>query len=228
MKKTILSAVCILSLFSCVKTDIVNDRVDPKLFISNPLSSLENGKTHQFEVVYFNYVGKEIDNPNVRWTSSDESVLTITEDGLATGVDFGSAKVSVSLVTDEEILTITKDDDFNISTFTEYEPRGFEGTVVTTSSYALEGSYVLDIQDNGVLRLSLGEDYSASTSLPGLYIYLGNNPNSIADAYEIGPVTVFQGAHFYDLPETIGLYDNSYILYWCKPFGVKVGEGQIQ
>ncbi|MDB4180966.1 Ig-like domain-containing protein [Flavobacteriaceae bacterium] len=228
MKKTILSAVCILSLFSCVKTDIVNDRVDPKLFISNPLSSLENGKTHQFEVVYINYVGKEIESPNVRWTSSDESVLTITEDGLATGVDFGSAKVSVSLVTDEEILTITKDDDFNISTFTEYEPRGFEGTVVTTSSYALEGSYVLDIQDNGVLRLSLGDDYSASTSLPGLYIYLGNNPNSIADAYEIGPVTVFQGAHFYDLPETIGLYDNSYILYWCKPFGVKVGEGQIQ
>tara|TARA_B110000967_G_scaffold201935_1_gene239911 strand:- start:1313 stop:1597 length:285 start_codon:yes stop_codon:yes gene_type:complete len=90
MKKTILFAVCLLSIFSCVKTDIVNDRVDPKLFISNPLSSLENGKTHQFEVVYFNYVGKEIDNPNVRWTSSDESVLTITEDGLATGVSFGN------------------------------------------------------------------------------------------------------------------------------------------
>jgi len=228
MKKTILSAVCILSLFSCVKTDIVNDRVDPKLFISNPLSSLENGKTHQFEVVYFNYVGKEIDNPNVRWTSSDESVLTITEDGLATGVSFGSAKVSVSLVTDEEILTIDNEDLFKVSTYTEHESGGFEGTVVTTSSYALEGSYVLDIQDNGVLQLSLGDDYSASTSLPGLYIYLGNNPNSIADAYEIGPVTVFQGAHFYDLPETIGLYDNSYILYWCKPFGVKVGEGQIQ
>jgi hypothetical protein len=79
-----------------------------------------------------------------------------------------------------------------------------------------------------VLRLSLGDDYKASTSLPGLYIYLGNNPNSIADAYEIGAVTVFQGAHFYDLPESIGLYDNSYILYWCKPFGVKVGEGKIQ
>ena len=59
------------------------------------------------------------------------------------------------------------------------------------------------------------------------YIYLGNNPKSIADAHEIGPVTVFQGAHFYDLP-TIDLYDYNYILYWCKPFGVKVGEGQIK
>jgi len=50
----------------------------------------------------------------------------------------------------------------------------------------------------------------------------------VADAYEIGPVTVFQGAHFYDLPSTISIFDYSYILYWCKPFEVKVGEGQIQ
>jgi hypothetical protein len=228
MKKTILFAVCVLSLFSCVKTDLVNDRVDPKIFISNPLLSLENGKTHQFEVVYFNNVGKEIENPNVRWSSNNEAVLTITESGLATGVDFGPVSVSVNLVTEEETLTITNDDLFEVSTFTAHESGGIEGTIATTSSYQLEGSFVFDTVDNGVLRLSLGDDYSASTSLPGLYIYLGNNPNSIADAYEIGAVTTFQGAHFYDLPESIGLYDYSYILYWCKPFGVKVGEGQIQ
>ena len=79
----------------------------------------------------------------------------------------------------------------------------------------------------GGVKLSLGEDYEADTSLPGLYIYLGNNPNSTADAFEIGPVTTFDGAHFYDLP-TIGIYDYNYVLYWCKPFGVKVGEGQIK
>lgn len=229
MKKAILAAVGILSLFSCIKTDLVNDRVDPKIFISNPLSSLKDGDTHQFEVNCFNYVGKEINNPDVSWSSSDESVLTITEDGLATGVNSGLATVTVTLITSEENLTITNNTEVDVSLKeTEEMTVKFEGTIVTTSSYQLEGSYVLKVQDNGVLRLSLGDDYKASTSLPGLYIYLGNNPNSIADAYEIGAVTVFQGAHFYDLPESIGLYDNSYILYWCKPFGVKVGEGQIQ
>jgi len=226
-----LIAVCILPLFSCVKTDLVNDRVDPKIFISNPLLELKkNGAAHKFEVNYFNYVGKEIEDPIVSWKSSDPAVLAITEDGLATGIEFGTATVTATLTTAEENLTITNKDDVEVSTATLTESIEFIGTVVTTSNYELRGSYVLKVHEdeNDILRLSLGDDYVASTSLPGLYIYLGNNPNSIADAYEIGPVTVFQGAHFYDLPSTISIYDYSYILYWCKPFGVKVGEGQIQ
>lgn len=231
MKKTILLVVCLLTLFSCVKTDLINDRVDPKIFISNPLLELKKGgATHQFEVNYFNYVGKEIENPNVSWSSSDSSVLAITEDGLATGVDFGTATVTATLTTSEENLTITNSDIVTVSSATLTESIEFLGTIITTSNYELKGSYTLKVHEdeNNVLRLSLGEDYKASTSLPGLYIYLGNNPNSVADAYEIGLVTVFEGAHFYDLPSTISIYDYSYILYWCKPFGVKVGEGQIQ
>ena len=229
MKKVTLILACALLVFSCVKTDLINDRVDPKLFISNPLISLKDGDSHQFEVNYFNYVGKEIENPNVSWSSNNEAVLTITEDGLATGVSSGMSTVTASLTTEEEALTISNTNVVTVSLDETIETSvKFEGTIVTTSSYQLEGSYVLEVQDNDVLRLSLGDDYKADTSLPGLYVYLGNNPTSIANAYEIGAVTVFQGAHFYDLPESIGLYDYNYILYWCKPFGVKVGEGKIQ
>jgi hypothetical protein len=228
MKKTMLFVVCILPLFSCVKTDLVNDRVDPKIFISNPLLSLENGKTHPFEVNYFNYVGKEIENPNVSWSSSDSSVLTITDEGVASGVNLGIATVTATFTTPEENLTIANSNSVTVSMSTVEDPVRFEGMIITTSNYELGGSFVLETLDNDVLRLSLGDDYQASTSLPGLYIYLGNNPTSIADAYEIGPVTVFQGIHSYNLPSTISIYDYSYILYWCKPFGVKVGEGQIQ
>lgn len=231
MKKIILIVVCFLLLLSCVKTDLINDRVDPKLFISNPLLELKkNGEAHQFQVNYFNYVGKEIENPAVSWSSSDSSILTITESGLASGVEFGTATVSATLTTTEENLIITSTDVVRVSSATLTESIEFLGTIITTSNYELKGSYALKVHEDedNVLRLSLGDDYKASTSLPGLYIYLGNNPNSIADAYEIGPVTVFEGAHFYDLPSTISIYDYSYILYWCKPFGVKVGEGQIQ
>ena len=229
MKKVILFVVWILPIFSCVKTDFVNDRVDPKIFISNPLLELKkNGASHQFQVNYFNYVGKEIENPNVSWTSNNPSVLAITEDGIASGLEFGTATVTATLITSEEDLTITNKDDVMVSMSTLTESIEFIGTIVSTSNYLLKGSYALKVHENNTLRLSLGNDYEASTSMPGLYIYLGNNPTSIADAYEIGPVTVFQGAHFYNLPSTISIYDYSYILYWCKPFGVKVGEGQIQ
>ena len=231
MKKTTLLLLCTLPLVSCVKTDFINDRVDPKIFISNPLLQLKkNGAPHQFEVNYFNYVGKEIENPDVSWSSSDPTVLAITEDGLATGIEFGTATITATLITPEENLSIRNTNEVKVSMSTLTESIEFIGTIVSTSNYELGGSYVLKVHEdeNDILRLSLGNDYVASTSLPGLYIYLGNNPNSVADAYEIGAVTVFQGAHFYDLPSTISIYDYSYILYWCKPFDVKVGEGQIQ
>ncbi|MDA0794364.1 MAG: DM13 domain-containing protein [Bacteroidetes bacterium] len=97
----------------------------------------------------------------------------------------------------------------------------FSGNLVTKSGYTLEGGFTLSITETG-LQLSLGEDYKASTTLPGLYVYLSNNKNTTSQAYEIGPVKVFTGSHSYDLPSSIGLMDYQYILYWCKPFNVKV------
>jgi hypothetical protein len=50
---------------------------------------------------------------------------------------------------------------------------------------------------------------------------------STQQAFEIGAVSVFSGAHSYQLPTSIGLMDYQYLLYWCKPFNVKVGEAKI-
>jgi len=227
MKQAILFSTAFLLLFSCVETDYVNDRVDPKIFISNPLSTLEEGTDYQLETKYINYVGKEITNPVVNWSTNYPEILTVSETGLVTGISMGVATITASLTTEEENLTVTNTNEITVSMSTAVEPVKFEGTITSTSSYLLKGSYSLVALDDGGVKLSLGEDYEADTNLPGLYVYLGNNPKSIADAHEIGPVTVFQGAHFYDLP-TIDIYDYNYILYWCKPFGVKVGEGQIK
>jgi hypothetical protein len=228
MKQALLFATAFLLFFSCVETDYKNDRTDPKIFISNPLLELKKGGVeYPYEIDYFNYVGKQVENPKISWTSSDPAVLEITEDGLATGIDFGTATVKATLITSEETLTIISNDEVIVSTATLKESLEFVGEITSTTSYLLKGSYSLVALDDGGVKLSLGEDYEADTNLPGLYVYLGNNPKSIADAHEIGPVTVFQGAHFYDLP-TIDIYDYNYILYWCKPFGVKVGEGQIK
>lgn len=59
-------------------------------------------------------------------------------------------------------------------------------------------------------------------------MYLTNNPNSIANAYEIGEVTIFDGAHSFELDANeVGLTDFDFVLYFCKPFNVKVGDGQF-
>ena len=105
-------------------------------------------------------------------------------------------------------------------------PQFYEGEIISTSGYILEGNF--RYEHNGTqITLSLDESYRASTSLPGLYLYLGNNPNTVNGAVEIGKVAVFNGAHEYILPPSIELTDYKYIIYWCKPFSVPVGEGTI-
>jgi hypothetical protein len=96
----------------------------------------------------------------------------------------------------------------------------------TTSSYELKGDFVLK-EEGGVLKLSFASNYQASTALPGLFIYLTNNPSTSSGAFEIGAVTEFEGAHSYDLPNSIDLMDYEYVLYFCKPFNAKVGDGQF-
>ena len=100
------------------------------------------------------------------------------------------------------------------------------GSIRTTSSYLLEGDFTIT-QSEGNLVIQFASNYKASRSLPGLYVYLSNNPNSTSDAKEIGAVTVFEGVHSYTVPG-IGLEDYTYLLYYCKPFRVKVGDGKIE
>ena len=56
------------------------------------------------------------------------------------------------------------------------------------------------------LELQFASNYTASSALPGLFIYLSNNANTNGDALEIGPVTDFSGAHSYTIPNT-GILD---------------------
>ena len=105
-------------------------------------------------------------------------------------------------------------------------PQFYEGEIISTSGYTLQGNFRYE-HDGTQITLYLDENYRASSSLPGLYVYVGNNPRTINGAVEISAVTVFNGAHEYVLPPHIELTDYKYIIYWCKPFSVPVGEGTI-
>jgi hypothetical protein len=135
----------------------------------------------------------------------------------------GSATTTTNTATSSTNTSTTIGDDDVVVT----APQSYQGTIQTTSSYVLTGSYEYGLNDAGQLVLDIAADYVASTALPGLYVYLTNNPNSPSGGYEIGEVTVFSGAHSYILPTSIDVNDYKYILYWCKPFSVKVGDSTI-
>ncbi|MEM7104782.1 MAG: DM13 domain-containing protein [Bacteroidota bacterium] len=212
-------------LTGCIGDDIIFDTVEETVRISNPIDSLQVGDTFQFTASYLNNIGVE-ENQTILWSSSDPSKASIAEDGTATGIELGQTQIIARV----ELPTKTVADSMllNISNTTTTPPAVTErsGSIVTTSSYLLQGDFTLR-EDNGDLILEFDSNYAASSALPGLYVYLTNNPNTNNNAFEIGEVTTFSGAHSYII-SGIELNQYDYLLYYCKPFSVKVGDGDIE
>ena len=224
MKHLILFAsVFSLALSSCIKDDLINDRVDPNLRITRSAQALEVDSSFQFEHSYLNNVGQPEDVA-VTWTSSDPSILTIDNNGLAQGITAGVSQVAVSYDNGEGTLTDTTSVLVGDTTISMTFSRS--GTVNTTSTYVCTGDFVLS-EDGSDIKLEFFNDYQQSTALPGLYVYLSNNPNNVSNALEIGAVSIFSGAHSYTISGA-GINDYNYVVYFCKPFNVKVGHGEIQ
>lgn len=212
------------TMIGCIGDDIIMDETPEAVRILNQLDTIAVGDSYQFEAMFTNNIGVE-ENRTIVWSSSSPDVLSINDSGLATALTKGVADVvaTVELVGKPAVsdqFTLIVDEETVVSNPTKM------GVLKTTSSYNLKGSFTVE-EINGKLTISMSDDYEASTALPGLYVYLGNNPSSISSALEIGAVTVFNGAHSYEIPG-VGINDYQYLLYWCKPFGVKVGEGVIE
>lgn len=214
---------CLL-LQSCIGDDIIFDEVPEAIRILNPLDTLGLGENYQFEGRYTNNIGVE-EARTITWSSSDQAIISIEENGLATALQKGTCDITAQVdlygsktVTEE--ITVVVDDE------TVLVDNSKSGQIKTTSSYKLEGDFTVE-EENGKLVISIAENYEASTALPGLYVYLGNNPSSISNALEISRVDVFDGAHTYEV-DGVGVNDYEYLLYWCKPFNVKVGDGKFE
>jgi len=206
---------------SCIGDDIIEDRVDPIIRIINPIDTLEVGTSYTFSASYLNNVGIE-ESVEIDWGSDDDSILTIDNDGTATALSLGTTSVTAVAV-DLGVSTT-----FALSTgastvITEAPER--TGTIEPSSFYELSGDFTMT-QVGDDLLIQFADNYVASSALPGLYVYLTNNPSTINGAIEIGKVTAFSGAHEYEVSDQ-DINGFSHILYFCKPFNVKVGDGII-
>jgi len=206
-------------------TDAIEIDVKMSTFkINNPVTTLITTNAYTFTTLYTDGTGI-IKPANVNWSSSDATTISITSSGTATALKEGIATITATTTDTTPILT----SEIIINVPKVAEGNSKSGSINTTSSYLLQGDFVIEEENNGAnIKITFNSNYKASTALPGLVVYLGNNPNSITTSHEIGAVTTFNGAHSYTLPDSIKLNDYKYILYWCKPFGIKVGEGEIK
>lgn len=219
---------------SCIGDDIEPDEVPEQIRVLNPLDSLGVDSTFQLEYSYFNNVGQE-DTNSVEWISTDESILSVSPLGLITGKTTGTAKIiakSESIIRKQILLLVT--DTFEMSVAvgartvlkSDKKAEGRTVTINTTSSYDLSGSGALKSTPSGLV-LELNENYNADTNLPDLVVYLSNNPNTNNGALQIAEVSIFNGAHSYIVPGNPDINQYSHVLYYCRKFSVKVGDGKL-
>ncbi|UXX78975.1 Ig-like domain-containing protein [Reichenbachiella carrageenanivorans] len=210
--------------FGCIGTDIEDDIVSEKLEITNPIMSLKVGDTYDLMYRYLNHVAA-IEAAEVRWETSNPSAITIDDQGVITAVAMGDTQITVYLKDNDQImanLLVSADTE---TVLAPSDPKS--GTIATTSSYQLRGDFTIENIAGGV-EIKLGSNYAASSDLPGLYVYLSNNPNTVSQALQVSAVTVFSGAHSYKVTgENLNTDTYAYLLYFCKPFNVKVGVGEI-
>jgi uncharacterized protein YjdB len=215
----------LLGLTSCIQNDVLSDTVEEVVRITGRVDTLAVGDTYQFTARFTNNIGQE-EIRLFEWRSTKPETLSINELGEATGHQKGEVSVIASVNVDNVKLVSDTVQVIVDQETVENSDNEKGGSIRTTSSYILEGTFKMGLT-GGSLVIEFEEDYKASRSLPGLYVYLTNNPNSVSNAFEIGKVEVFEGAHSYTL-EGVGLDDYTYLFYYCKPFRVKVGDGQIE
>lgn len=220
----ILFSVLAIFLHSCVGDDFIEDRIDPVLSITNPFTSAAMDTLIQLEYSFRNNIGLE-EEIEVQWDSEDENIAIVSPTGILEGVNMGSTTIYLRATYEGESLEDSFTIMINEETVVEEMAEERTGRIEPSSFYTLDGNFTLS-ENDGVLILSFESNYIADDGLPGLYVYLTNNPNSTNGALEIGKVTQFSGAHEYEIQEA-DLFEYSHVLYFCKPFNVKVGDGTI-
>ncbi len=188
-----------------------------QIVAENDASVINPGETLQLSGSALNAAGGEIEGNTISWSSSNEDVASVDENGLVTGITDGSVRISASAAGITGFVDLFIGDASSLSRIGAWE--GLNG-------YRASGEVTLMVNDDGNLSMVLSDDFSAQDG-PGLYFYLSNSRNSVSGGIEIGAVRSLNGADTYEVPEGVGLNNFNHVVLYCKPFGVGFGTAQL-
>lgn len=209
-------------LASCIGTDILEQEIFPeRVEITSAADTIKVGESFQFDALFFNTTG-EMEETTLSWGSLDNSIIEVTENGLATAVNPGITHVTVQAGSVIDSIEVTAGAVTVVGTNTD--PR--TGTFVGVNNYSVEGSFQLELVDETLVRLSFGEDFRTQSG-PGLYIYLSNSASSVAGGIELGELKETSGVQSYEFDQQDLFNVYSHVIVYCKPFGVPFGVGEF-
>ena len=145
MKRPLLLCFISLLFLQCIGEDFIDDYVEPNLRITNPIVSIREGLSYQFQARFFDESGTQVENPNFSWTATPPSALHISNDGTITALAAGEVSVQVSVqgLRGENIasaieFSVTPLPTVEVETTTPTTDTATSTTVTTTSTTTTE------------------------------------------------------------------------------------------
>lgn len=208
------------TLVGCIGTDVVEDIiVNEQLSINSRLETLAVGDTYQFRAEFFDELGERVD-ANVSWASSDETVLTINDAGLATGISEGMVLVRGMSGAARDSLMVT------VGTTTNFAIGERQGSFTGLRDYTVNGTFTLT-ENGDNLELVFSSNFSASNG-PGLFVFLSNSATRTNGGVEVGRLQQNSGTQTYIISRDMAELDTyNHVIIYCKPFGVAFGTGEF-
>ena len=181
--------------------------------IKNDTNKLFKGEQYQFEAEVLNGFGVKI-NTSVSWSSSDSSVLSISNSGLADALSQGVANITATA------------EGVNSSPVQMAVLEGANGrrsgNFQDENGYSVSGSVEMRPASGNNFELSF-TNFNCQPG-PALYIYLGNSTTAGIEIDELKQLT---GDFVVPLPANIQLNDYQYVLIWCKSANAAFGSARL-
>ncbi len=171
-------------------------------------------------VEVFNVLGFPIEGLDVEYMSLDPEIISVSSDGVATGIDNGFGRI---VATVEGVQSNTLG--------IQVGQTSRAGTFTGANGYDAEGTTELFLADNGDLMLQLEDDFDTDFAL-GTFIYLSNSTSGSVtrnEGLEIQEVSS-GGTYLFNISSidpNVTIDDFNYVIVLCKPATITFGYAQL-
>ncbi len=183
--------------------------------ISPGSASFSVGTQIQFTARGLNGNGQEISGINFEWASTDPSIVSINNSGIAETIKPGTASIYASA-------DGIQSDNITVEVTGQSKTGTFQRNPST--SYVVQGTATLTIDGNDLL-LQFSDDFQTSNG-PGLYVYLSNGTSISAGGVQLGRLRSTTGSQSYRLTGSTNL-DFTHVIIHCLPFNVSFGFAEL-
>lgn len=201
---------------SALITVVADVNAVAQVIVTASQNTLLPGATLAFSAAAQNASGAAIPGKTITWNSSNITVLTINNSGLATAQSPGTAQVTATADGITSLpFTVTVNAPANASRM-----GAFQGN----ASYNVSGTATLTAG-----KLSFSNDFRSSNG-PGLRVYLAKNAPGVltaSNSIKLGNLVSTSGAQEYTVPGSVQLSDFDFAVVYCEPFNVAFGFARL-